>query len=359
MKKVLLASALAMVVSGCSNTLTPVRYAVEAPRTQPTTVCTGLAVGQTFVSTATGNLASNSPERMQLQWYSCALRARADENLQQAQRWFNGGEWRNLPLLAAAGTIAGLLLFGRRDGENNLTPGTQEAISIAGFGAASFSAFANYLNPDNARRLLRQGARGHFCMASQSELILSVWDDVTAVQAARNSLRDELALLETAIAAAPANAAGRNEAIQIRGSAYQAIALYDTQRRALLNSYLHLGESAWDFGLDLMSSADRQPVDVAGVVETLTEQARANARFEEADEADPSVPGPTGQTGSRGFVASQNLSTSAQLVAGYRRALLNNLPNVQALVLGFDTCAATALLGGDPRIARVQRVEFE
>ena len=269
--------------------------------------------------------------------------------------------------MAAAATVAGLLLFGRRDASNNLRESPQEWISRIGFGAAAFSTFMDYLSPETARRLLRQGARGHVCMANQSEMILSVWDEIVGLETERNTLSTELRTLDLAIAAVPSDFEGREEAVAIRDAGYEALALFQTQQREMLNAHLAVGETAWDFGIDLMTSADRQAVDVAALVQSLNEQAASNSRFEEAEELPEE---PAGNTTARTLAAQsdaqksilqteQTLVRDAASVASRRRRLLNNLPNVQALVLGFETCAATALVGGDPRMARIQRIAFE
>lgn len=327
----------ALLVTGCMNTLRPVQMS------------TSQQAGQTE---SCGAYDINAEDKEKLDWYVCALAERADANLRQSLAWQNSTEWRDIPLFAAAATVVGLLLFGNRDSANNLTSGSQEALEIVGFGAATFGAFSNYLSPQNARKLLRQGARGHRCMAAQGEIILSVWDAVESLSAERDEVETAIDTLNTFIAAAP-NDDKLPRYIALRDAGVRALALYDLQNRYLLSSSTYVDEAAWNFGIDLLESADRQQVDVAQLVETLNEQAASIARFNTVETPDTGASG-----GGMGIAAAPpaTIEAAARELSAATAGLLSTLPNVEALVLGFDRCAATALIDGNPTATRVQRV---
>lgn len=294
--------------------------------------------------------------KVELQWYSCALGVRAETNLTQSLNWANRSEWRDLPLAGAAATVAGLLLFGHRNSENVLTPGTQEAVEITAFGATTFSAFASYLSPQTARKLLRQGARGHRCMSAQAGIILSIWDDVEAKKVGRDTLNNQLSELSGMIATADPNLPGLSRFIAARDAGSRAVILYDHQRSQLRASPTFLGETSWNFGIDLIEASDRQPVDVAGLVESISQQATSIARFEVATEgAEQESPAPAGGRVAPPPPAAKTRDDLARTVSQNAVQLLAGLPNVEALVLGFDRCASVALADGNPTLTRVQR----
>jgi len=321
--------------------------------------CEPAGAQQRQMRTGDVSLYAEASERNQLRWYACELRARASENLEQSARWENRTEWRDIPLLGVATTVAGLLLFGHRDADNVLTPRTQNAISILGFSAAAFSTFANYLSPATARRLLRQAARGHYCMAGQADLILSVWDDIEQKQATRDTLEAQIVELNDMMATVPANSTGFAQVVAARDAGLRALSLYDQQKRALLSAPVYMGQATWNFGIKLMESADRTAVNVEQLVQDITTQARSIARFAAAeDEVDGTPAPPAAGEGAKGLVADplQALLAKAQQVAGTTRRLADGLVNVDALVLGITTCASTALTGGEPKISEFQRI---
>lgn len=351
--------ALAAGSAGCTSSLTPVAVPLSAnpPRVE---LCAAAAPKPATAGPTT--IYADVAPRDRLRTLVCALHAKSAANLDQAQRWANRTEWRDIPLIGAATTVAGLLLFGKRDGDNRLTKGDQEAISIAGFGAASFATFANYLSPERARTLLRQGARGHYCLATQGELVLSVYDSVERAPQ-RAALKASLADLTARLASDPKQFALPEEARLIRQGALKALTLYDTQMRQLDTAAVSLGETSWNFGIDLLSRSDRGEQKVDALVKAITEQTESTTRFASTEQraADPVPPAKVqGFLGGRG---QRNLSPGPdQVAADVARdtaLLIDGLVNVEALVLGFDKCAATALAGGTPRADRIQRATLQ
>lgn len=343
-----------MSLSACTSSLRPVQMSLPAAGSTQST-----GISETRPSGCSGARPVNNA-RQELAWFSCALATRAETNLTQSLSLANRTEWRDIPLIGAAATVAGLLLFGSRDAGNALTAGTQEAIEITGFAAAGFGAFANYLSPQTARRLLRQGARGHHCMAVQANVILSLWDGVEARKNARDALSANVADLGAMIATADPDTPGLARFIAARDAATRAIALYDHHRNQLQLSPTYLGETAWNFGIDLIQASDRQPVDVAALVESISQQANSIARFGVATEGAPAqTPGATGPAVAGAPLPPPTLETLARQVAQETAQLLAGLPNIEALVLGFDRCASTALANANPTVTRVQRAGVE
>ena len=371
MRKTAIVSLSALLLSACTSTLRPVQVALPEVSGQDDP-CGDFDAG-------TPGEDAETEER--LRWYACALNARAHRNLAQSLEWQNRTEWRDIPLLGAAATVAGLLLFGRRDAQNNLTPGEQEAIQITAFAAAGFSALINYLSPATARRLLRQGARGHYCMAGQGEVILSIWSDVQNKETTADSLSLTVQELNVELATAPSTTPGLAQYIAARDTAVRALALYELQRQQLEGAHIFLGESAWNFGIRLIEAADRSPVEVTQLVESISAQANSIARFNAAQGGTGGDPGANAppppppinpnltpaeraaelarrDAAERQRLAALNLEQLARLAASQSSSLLTGLPNVEALVLGFERCASTALVGGQPTVTRIQRVSL-
>lgn len=339
-------------LTACTSTLEPLAVPLAQTRPQIAICAAAAPTPPPVISTIYTNVSA----RDRLQWTVCALHEKAQANLAQAQRWENRTEWRDLPLLGAAATVAGLLLFGERNSSNALKPGEQDAIAGIGFGAAAFATFANYLSPVQARTLLRQGARGHLCMATEGELILTSWDYVARDQARRNlayhvgqlsaELQDESQFGKPA------------EAKAIRDAAIKAIATYDTQIQQLATAPIVLNETAWNFGVDLLTRSDRGEQKVDQLVKAITDQTASVTKFSQVETvaANP-VPKAVVESylaGTKGLVGGKDALTLA--VASETSALLDGLVNIEALVLGFDKCATTALAGGTPKADRIQRV---
>jgi len=357
----------ALVLGGCTSTIKPVTVplASKPPEVQ---ICKDKTAGPQAVKST---IYTEVSPRDRLQWYVCALRTKADANLVQAQKWENQTEWRDLPMIAAAATIAGLVLFGKRDAEGKaLTPGTQDAVAAVGFGAATFAAFSNYLSPQKARTVLRQSARGHYCLATEGELILSVYDSVE-----RKTQRDELVLKVAELSAALEREPGKfgklAEAKTVRDAANKAVATYDIQIRQLDTASIELGETAWNFGLDLMARSDRGEQNVDALVKAISEQTASATKFATTAQA---VSDPVPKAVVAEFIRSQRVAQLAAKpkavvapvpdeltadVAVRTALLLDGLVNVEALVLGFDKCAATALAGGTPKADRIQRITLQ
>lgn len=366
-------SAAALFTSACTSTLRPVQVNLPsaAGRSNPCGSPNAAALGGGDVG-GSGRNTADTPDtnaavqsdnndvdaQGRLRWYVCALEVRAHRNLAQSLEWQNQTEWRDIPLLGAAATVAGLVLFGRRDGQNNLVPGEQEAIQITGFAAAGLGALTNYLSPATARRLLRQGARGHYCMAGQGAVILSIWEDVENKRSEADALRDTITDLNVELAISPSTTPRLAEFTAARDAAVRALALYELQWQQLTGAHIFVGEGAWNFGIRLIESADRSPVEVAQLVESISAQANSIARF-------GTVQGGTGGAATSGaapppppLAATRSLAGLAELAASQSSMLLTGLPNVESLVLGFERCAATALVGGQPAVTRIQRVSL-
>lgn len=360
MKRLIWIGVAAVALQGCTGTIAPVGFP-GITAADPTETCAALS-GSSRIEKA----------KSRVGWYACALRNKARENYDQSVAWENRNDWRDLPLMAAAATVAGLLLFGERDAANALKSGEQDTISGIAFGSATFAAFADHLSPATARRLLRQSARGHFCLANQSEILLSIWDDAAGRTADYNALVTSLAILDAALASADPSLPNIADIRTVRNAGYAALELYRRQAQSLLSADVFLGESAWDFGLDLITQADRGPIDGVALSRSIVEQARNAAAFEQVDSA-TSTPVAAAlvdageaqvsalnalnlQRGGSQKTVDTSVYTAAQTAAADKTRLLQGLVNVEALVLGFDACAATALTGGDPRAARVQRI---
>ena len=352
-----IASGLAL--SGCATTIKPVAIPLSQQRPN-IALCAPLPGSAAATNPSTIYLSVRPRDR--LQYLVCALHAKADANLVQAQRWQNRTEWRDIPLIGAAATVAGLLLFGERNSDNALMKGEQDTIAGIGFGASAFLAFANYLSPQKARDLLRQSARGHFCLATQGELILSVFDTVDR-DAERKKLAAGLAKLSGELARDPTQFGKPEEAKAIRDAAATAIATYDSQIRQLDTAGVALGETAWNFGLDLMTRSDRGEQNVDTLVKAIAEQTASVTKFATTEQkaADP-VPKAVVQSFITGPKLAGAQPTMDQLtigVANETALLMDGLVNVEALVLGFDKCAATALAGGTPKADKIQRVTMK
>lgn len=345
---------MALLLGGCTSSLKPVTLSLSPADAQKK-----MQFCPTVDNDTPSNIGPTSKQR--LQWMVCELHARAVANLNQAQSWENRTEWRDIPLIGAATIVAGLLLFGKRDANNALKPGVQEAAAGVGFGAAALASFANYLSPQKARDLLRLGARGHFCIATQGELILTVWDSVDR-PAEQARLTTELAELTRLIATNP-NGFGKIDATRaIQEQAIKALALYNLQVQERDSAGIMINETSWNFGIDLMTKTDRSELDVEALVKSITDQARSATKF---DAAGASATDPAAPAAVRALVASEPraaVRTPDELsddVATDTDALIANLPNIEALVLGFDKCAATALAGGTARAEHIQRVSLQ
>jgi|GEM_PF-5838705 len=347
-----------LLLTACTTTLDPVRVPLAS---NPPTI--EICAASTPTPAGKEVIYADVSSRDRLHWMVCELYSKADANLNQARSWENRTEWRDIPLLGAAATVAGLLLFGERTGANHvLKGGEQDAISQIGFGAAAFTTFANYLSPQTARRLLRQGARGHFCMAAQGEKILLVEQTVVR-PTERRDLASSLASLNYLLATNPGSFGKLAEAQAIRDAAQKALALYDLQVQQIEAAPIHLGEVTWDFGIDLMTNADRSTQNVDQLVTAIRQQTESVTKF-------ASVEGQAGNSTPKALVSdfvsrragSRFAPTPDQLtleVAGRTAALIDGLVNVEALVLGFDACSAAALSGGDPRSSPIQRVALK
>jgi len=247
---------------------------------------------------------------------------------------------------------------------NKLVDSAQEGIAIAGFGGATLAAFAGYLSPENARAVLRKGSRGHFCMATQGEVILAAWDRVESRDKLETAtdLQSRLPALKAEIDKELAKAEdSRNPKLAEAQAVYErgirAFALYNRQRDWLRVGPVHLGESAWHFGMSLIEQADREAVDVNALVRTITEQTNSMANFEQAS---ASVPGDAGtKAGGAPAVSPPPLEAEARAVRDDLVVLMADLPNVEAMVLGFDNCAAAALIGGSPRATMIQTLTLD
>lgn len=351
----LLTLALTVVLSGCASSVRPVAMPL-AQKAPSITFCAPLP--GTPAATNSSKIYADVQPRDWLRWLVCALHAKAGANLAQAQRWENRTEWRDIPLIGAAATVAGLLLFGERNADNALKKGEQDVITGVGFGAAAFAAFANYLSPQRARELLRQGARGHFCLATQGELILSVYESVDR-SAQRAQLAADLAALSAALAQDPTQFGKPDEARSVRDAAATAIATYDSQLHQLDTAGIALGETSWNFGIDLMTRSDRGEQNVEALVKAITEQTASITKFASTEQkaADP-VPPAVVQSfvQGRALAAVPTLDGLTLKVASETALLVDGLVNIEALVLGFDKCATTALAGGTPKADRIQRV---
>lgn len=323
-----------------------------------------------------GGTADATVARARFEWYACRFRQRGAQNLNQSLDWENSNFWRDIPLLEAATAVAGLVLFGNRDDDNNLDSGTQNAIEILGFGAGVLSTTSNYLNPTRARTVLRNAARGHLCMAGQGDLVLSVWQTILGPQrtALQRELHDLNVALSRRLAEEGESTEGYSEAVATRDAAAQALALYDLQRRSLLNAHIEAEQVAWNFGIDLITRTDRSPEAVEQLVESITEQTESIARFAQAEEDAEPAPnggdgaagvGPQGLVGSRSLIgaetdpvalADRELPVLRRLTAAATARLQAGLPNAESLVQGLRTCASKALTGARPTVTPIQRI---
>lgn len=346
----------ALLVSGCANSVDPVSIKLSENRPQ-IALCESVQPAPNKGTPP--QIFKDVEPRAQLQWLTCALREKANANLAQAQRWENRTEWRDIPLIGAATTVAGLLLFGKRDADNSLKKGQQDTIAALGFGSAAFATFANYLSPQNARTLLRQAARGHYCMATQGDLILSVYDGVDRSDR-RDALFASVTILSSKIAKEPDKFTKLDEVRSIRDAANLALGTYDKQKRQLNGAAIALGETAWNFGIDLMTRSDRSEQKVDALVQAITAQTESVVKFS-ATEQKATDPVPAAIVGDQvkiqlaGGTPPPANDQLALDVAMQTAVLLNDLVNIEALVIGFDNCAATALAGGAPKASRIQR----
>lgn len=359
MKRVIVGVMIATLLPGCTSTLQPVTLSVPSDSDRAELqYCAKAKDAPTYVSPTS---------RQRLEWMVCELHARAIHNLGQAQRWENRTEWRDIPLIGAATAVAGLLLFGKRDANNALKPGVQDAVTGIGFGAAALATFANYLSPQKARDILRQGARGHFCIATQGEMILSVWNSIERSQE-RSRLANDLGTLSQMLVDNP-NGFGKIDASRvIQAQAMKALALHHVQLQERDTASLLIGETTWNFGLDLMTRTDRSEQNVEALTQSITKQAQSMSSFAAsgASATNPSAPAAVSsllpalrpQVGKLPS-ASPTPDQLSELVATETNELIADLPNVEALVLGFDKCAATALAGGTARVEHIQRVSLQ
>lgn len=347
----------ALLVSGCANSVDPVSIKLSENRPQ-IALCDSVPPAPDKGTPP--KIFRDVEPRAQLHWLTCALREKANANLAQAQRWENRTEWRDIPLIGAAATVAGLLLFGKRDADNSLKKGQQDTIAALGFGSAAFATFANYLSPQNARTLLRQAARGHYCMATQGDLILSVYDSVDRVDR-RDALLASATKLSDKITTEPATFTKLDEVRSIRDAAYLALGTYDNQKRQLDGAAIALSEAAWNFGIDLMTRSDRSEQKVDALVQAITAQTESVTKFSATEKkvTDP-VPAAIVEDQIKMQITEKKTPPAndqlALQVATQTATLLNDLVNIEALVVGFDNCAATALMGGAPKASRIQRI---
>lgn len=359
-KKIAATSITALLLSGCASTVSPIRVPLASDRAS-IELCAPLT--RSDQAPLRSQIYRDVSPHDRLQWLVCELHAKAQANLDQANEWENRTEWRDIPLLGAAATVAGLLLFGKRDPTTKtLRKRDQDAISIIGFGSAAFATFANYLSPGKARDLLRQGARGHFCLATEGELILSVENSVRRDDD-RRALASDLSQLSGALAANEGQFGRPAEAKTIRDAAVKALATYDLQLQQVDTAAVALGETTWNFGIDLLSRSDRTEQKVDQLVQAISEQTASVTKFGQTQQ-NASNPAPKAivsafVTEARARATAPTPDELSLRVADETARLLQGLVNVEALVLGFDKCAATALTGGSPRADRIQRVTLQ
>lgn len=355
MRTLALAAASTVLLSACTSTLKVPRvagttgyYEVEAPK-EVCPVAADATIGQIGSADSEGSTTL-------LQRAICRLRKKEYNTLRESQSFGNSGAWRNLPIIGGVAAIAGLVLFGERNAAGDLKPGENEAIQAIGLGAGVLTALNGYVNPANARKVLRQASYGYGCMAGHADLIVQEAPGMHAKAPLAEQLRRDLRALNREIAAGKFGGADLARAKEVSARAAKSLDSFTLQQRSLrtANTYLHNAE--WSFGVDLLTRTDREDVDVDKLVAAIQQQQKSITGFEQLKTKPASTPAATGDAMFGMVVTGTQLIDAVELETDQ---LLAGLVNVDALVLGFDTCATAALAGSRPPLPRLASVKLD
>lgn len=354
MRTLALAATSAFLLSACTSTLDVPRapgvtgyYPVKAPP-EDCPVESETSIGQIGASDAEGRTDL-------LQAAICRLRKKEHNTLRESQSFENSGAWRNIPIIGGVAAIAGLVLFGERNAAGDLKPGENEAIQAIGLGAGMLTALNGYLNPANARKILRQASFGYGCMAGHADLIVQEAPAMHAKAPIAQQLRGHLRALNWEIAKGTFSPAELVRAKEVSARAAKSIDSFTLQQRSLrtANTYLHNAE--WSFGVDLLTRSDREDVDIDKLVAAIQQQQKSMMGFDQL-KTKPAATSDEETLMASGMLTGTQLIDAVELETDQ---LLAGLVNVDALVLGFDTCATAALAGSRPPLPRLASVKLD
>lgn len=289
--------------------------------------------------------------RTDLALVNCQLAAKIVEIDEQHDDLINSPELFDVPLMLAAATASGLLLF---------DAGTT-AVSAVGLGAGTVGAGRAYFSPSTARSVLRRGSAGYTCLlvyGTEAETYAAEFADGSKRAEARTFLVNQVQILRAKRDTPTAlGLKTTKEADALIKQAEGAIRLFDTQAAAARVADSRLRMAAHSFGLTLVAQADRAPVDFGKTVQALIEQAKANADFldksgdagEGAAEPEPKETPDTEEAGPRALTAAgtRDLDVAQKTRFAIAR-ILSGMVSMKALVAGFDTCAVLAVPDATP-----------
>lgn len=276
-----------------------------------------------------------------LDWLSCEMLAKSMENFEQAEGLANRSEWRDIPLLASALTVATLVLFGTRGMDGSLTSGETDVIEGFALGSSGVILLSNYLAPGEAADLLYQSAKGHRCLAEHGQAISVYGRDVIGDTASSRAGSLSANVLELRTLVRSENDDAKKQAgLEALARAEKALAYYHNQRRAREIAPARLYLASYDFGMDLSKKARRRPVDIGDIQSTLRESIRKQ------QEAAGIQPTGTGDPGNKVAPAVADTASVTRNTVIDTDALLGTVPNIAAAVAQMELCTDLAVIGG-------------
>lgn len=296
--------------------------------------------------------ASKAPKM--LDWLSCEMLAKSMANISQADSLKNRNEWRDIPLIGSALTIAALVLFGNRGADGNLTGGEVDVIEGFALGTAGFVALSDYLNPKEAADLLYISAEGHRCLAEHGQAAAAYSDEVSQKEWAYHVTRN--ARNEVQRAMRGMSDENKEKASALVQEADKLIEYYRLQRTAVRVAPARLYGESYDFGLALMKRARREPNTIAGIQTAIANDIRLQ-------QLGAGI-GPATQDG--GSSDDTNLALNSTIASEPEEAakqrndqdkiltligavdeLAEGVPNLALIVNGLTLCRTNALAGED------------
>ena len=284
----------------------------------------------------------------------CQLEKKSNETLNQSLEMKNNSDWFNVPLIAGAATIGGLLLFGGDD-VAGLSNGTKDTIAGIGLGAATLSAYNSYFSPSQARETLRRASTGYRCMATHGAIVEKLGLSVIIEKKQSSQKANLLTALRTLnrLLKTPESFTNPAEAKGIAENAQKALELYNKQERAADMSDYLLKDAAWSFGIDLLRATDRKDVNFDDLVKSISDAAKSNVSFDKDKEG---LEGGSSLAKSLDKNSSKEGDNAAEAVETAYHILTSGLVNVEAITLGFKQCSSIAITGGKPPLVDIQTV---
>ena len=297
---------------------------------------------------------SKTPE---LELTRCQLSEKVVEIDKQHNSLLNSSELFDLPLIAAAGTTAGLLLF----------DGGTTALAAAGLGAGTIGVTRTYASPGEARRMLRRGSAGYTCLLQHTNETAKFAAEFLGTAADprtdRLKLRNNLVAYLTALRVAQLRSLAQPEVQELLDSANAAISLFDAQRAAAEVANSRLRMAAHRLGIALVQQSERQAVDFNQILQNLLATERLRENFNQAAQGanagagagaegviDPEIAAKSNDAALNAaknvLVGKQKADDLRELIPRIRRdiaKLTTGMISMDTLLASADSCATAAI----------------